>query len=74
MIVSPLDLLQSKSRQVDTGFDQAKQIMAGFCVGPLQMSRVATGMPGARKILEDLEPKSGLEPETCRLRIGCSTN
>jgi hypothetical protein len=26
------------------------------------------------KLLERMEPTSGLEPLTCRLRIGCSTN
>jgi hypothetical protein len=28
----------------------------------------------ALKVKGMLEPKSGLEPETCRLRIDCSTN
>ena len=27
-----------------------------------------------RKLLKRMEPTSGLEPLTCRLRIGCSTN
>jgi hypothetical protein len=26
------------------------------------------------EIIEQLEPTTGLEPVTCRLRIGCSTN
>jgi hypothetical protein len=26
------------------------------------------------KVLKRMEPTSGLEPLTCRLRIGCSTN
>jgi hypothetical protein len=30
--------------------------------------------PAQRFKVERLEPTSGLEPLTCRLRIGCSTN
>ena len=38
-------------------------------------SRCAAGLGELiRKLLKRMEPTSGLEPLTCRLRIGCSTN
>jgi hypothetical protein len=58
--VNAMDVLEAKLRELPTTFQRLRP--TGFSE--------ASKMLNYRKILE---PRVGVEPTTCRLRIGCST-